>query len=99
MLAAFKRRGALITDLLNNIDGVRCQAPGGAFYVFANIKNTPFSSYEFQEKALEGYGVACISGTSFGSFGEGYVRLSCANSDDAITQAIARIGQMISESA
>lgn len=99
MLSAFKRRGQLITDLLNDTDLLSCQSPGGAFYVFANISQTPFSSHEFQEKALEDYGVACISGTSFGGFGEGYVRFSCANSDAAIAQAIQRIGMMLSKSA
>ena len=98
MLTAFRRRGSLITGLLNGLDGVRCQAPGGAFYVFANISDTPFSSHQFQDIALEKYGVACISGTSFGGFGEGYVRLSCANSDEAITKAINRLAKMIAQS-
>ena len=89
---------ALITGLLNGLDGVRCQAPGGAFYVFANISDTPFTSHQFQDIALEEYGVACISGTSFGGFGEGYVRLSCANSDEAITEAINRLAKMIAQS-
>ena len=99
MLAAFRRRAALITDRLNAIDGISCQSPRGAFYAFANIKDTGISSMAFQEKALEEYGVACISGTSFGQFGEGYVRLSCANSDEAIEEAIRRIHQMVTENA
>lgn len=97
MLTAFRRRGSLITNLLNTLDGVRCQAPGGAFYVFANISDTSFTSHQFQDIALEEYGVACISGTSFGGFGEGYVRLSCANSDDAISEAVERLAKMIAE--
>ena len=99
MLVAFRRRAALITDRLNAIDGISCQSPRGAFYAFANIKDTGISSMAFQEKALEEYGVACISGTSFGQFGEGYVRLSCANSDEAIEEAIRRIHQMVTENA
>ena len=99
MLVAFRRRAALITDRLNAIDGISCQSPRGAFYAFANIKDTGISSMAFQEKALEEYGVACISGTSFGQFGEGYVRLSCANSDEAIEEAIRRIQQMVTENA
>jgi aspartate/methionine/tyrosine aminotransferase len=95
MLTAFRRRGSLITGLLNDIDGIRCQAPGGAFYVFANISDTAFTSHQFQDTALEEYGVACISGTSFGGFGEGYVRLSCANSDEAISEAIERLKKMV----
>lgn len=99
MLVAFRRRAALITDRLNAIDGISCQSPRGAFYAFANIKDTGISSMAFQEIALEEYGVACISGTSFGQFGEGYVRLSCANSDEAIEEAIRRIQQMVTENA
>ena len=99
MLTAFKRRGALITRLLNQSEGIRCQPPGGAFYAFANIMDTPFTAHEFQEKLLEEYSVACIAGTSFGGFGEGYVRLSCANSVEAIEEAVSRIDKMLSDSA
>ena len=99
MLTAFKRRGALITRLLNQSEGIRCQQPGGAFYAFANIMDTPFTAHEFQEKLLEEYSVACIAGTSFGGFGEGYVRLSCANSVEAIEEAVSRIDKMLSDSA
>ncbi len=99
MLTAFKRRGAQITRLLNQSEGIRCQPPGGAFYAFANIMDTPFTAHEFQEKLLEEYSVACIAGTSFGGFGEGYVRLSCANSDEAIEEAVSRIDKMLSDSA
>ena len=99
MLTAFKRRATLITNLLNQIEGVSCQQPAGAFYAFANIMDTPFSSRAFQEKLLEDYGVAGIAGTSFGDFGEGYIRLSCANSDEAIEQAGARIQKMLADSA
>ena len=60
---------------------------------------TPFSSNAFQEKLLEEYSVAGISGTSFGSFGEGYIRLSCANSDEAIERAVSRIQKMLDDSA
>ena len=99
MLAAFRRRGALIANLLNQIEGVSCQPPGGAFYAFANIMDTPFSSHTFQEKLLEEYGVAGIAGTSFGKLGEGYIRLSCANSDEAIEKAAERINRMLRDSA
>ena len=97
MLTAFKRRGALITSLLNDIDAIDCQAPSGAFYAFANISQTGIPALEFQQIALENYGVALIAGTSFGGFGEGYVRISCANSDDAITNACARIDKLVRE--
>lgn len=97
MLVAFKRRAELITDKLNAIEGVSCQQPGGAFYNFANISQTGMTSMEFQQKALEDYGVAIISGTSFGGFGEGYVRFSCANSDESITEACDRVAKMVAE--
>ena len=99
MLVAFKRRATVMTQMLNAIDGVSCQQPRGAFYAFANIKKTGIASMAFQEQALEKYGVACISGTSFGQFGEGYIRLSCANSDEAIEQAIRRIEEMVHNNA
>ena len=97
MLVAFRRRGALITSLLNGIDKISCQAPSGAFYAFANISQTGIVALDFQQMALEDYGVALIAGTSFGAFGEGYVRISCANSDEAITQACARIDTLVRE--
>ena len=99
MLVAFKRRATVMTQMLNAIDGISCQQPRGAFYAFANIKKTGIASMAFQEQALEKYGVACISGTSFGQFGEGYIRLSCANSDEAIEQAIRRIEDMVHNNA
>ena len=95
MRIAFSRRAALIHDGLNRLDGVTCPQPKGAFYAFANITATGFDAKSFQDRALEDYGVALIAGTSFGSYGEGYVRLSCANSDEAITQAISRLDRMI----
>lgn len=96
MRIAFARRASLIADRLNQIDGISCPAPKGAFYAFANITGTGLSAKKFQDKALETYGVALIAGTSFGELGEGYVRLSCANSDEAINEAIDRISQMLS---
>ena len=97
MRAAFIRRAKLMTDLLNDIQGLSTQAPGGAFYVFANISKTGLTSDEFQHRLLEDYGVAGIAGTSFGALGEGFIRLSCANSDSAIGEACARIQQFVDE--
>ncbi len=95
MRVAFARRAELISSALNRLDGVTCPAPKGAFYAFANITGTGFDAKSFQDTALEDYGVALIAGTSFGSYGEGYVRLSCANSDEAISEAIGRLDRMI----
>jgi len=95
MRHAFARRAALTFEKLNQLEGVNCPAPKGAFYAFANISGTNMSAKLFQDRALEEYGVALIAGTSFGAQGEGYVRLSCANSDEAISQAIDRLAEMI----
>ena len=99
MRLAFARRAALIHDKLNALDGVSCPQPKGAFYAFANIKETGLDARSFQDKALEDYGVALIAGTSFGALGEGYVRLSCANSDAAISEAIDRLAEMLKANA
>ena len=97
MRLAFARRAQLTFDKLNALEGVSCPAPKGAFYAFANISGTTFDAKSFQDTALESYGVALIAGTSFGPLGEGYVRLSCANSDAAISEAIDRLAQMIAD--
>ena len=95
MRHAFTRRAKLIHDRLNQLDGISCPAPKGAFYAFANITGTGMASRDFQNIALESYGIALISGTSFGDLGEGYVRFSCANSDDAISTAMDRLSDML----
>lgn len=91
MKAAFQHRVGLITDGLNALPGFSCGRPGGAFYAFPNITGTGMKSAELQASILEDIGVAIIGGTSFGEEGEGYLRFSCANSDDAITEALGRI--------
>ena len=95
MRHAFTRRAKLIHDRLNQLDGISCPAPKGAFYAFANITGTGMASRDFQNIALESYGIALISGTSFGGLGEGYVRFSCANSDEAISTAMDRLADML----
>ena len=99
MRQAFARRAKLTYEKLNALDGVTCPAPKGAFYAFANISGTGFDAKSFQDSALEDYGVALIAGTSFGPLGEGYVRLSCANSDEAISDAIDRLATLIAKRA
>lgn len=90
MRQAFQRRGRLLHDGLNALSGVTCAAPTGAFYAFCNITGTQLTSADLQSRLLEDYGVAVISGTSFGQMGEGYLRFSCANSDEAIMSALTR---------
>ena len=97
MRQAFARRAKLTFEKMNALDGVTCPAPKGAFYAFANISGTGFDAKSFQDSALEDYGVALIAGTSFGALGEGYVRLSCANSDEAIEEAVSRVDKMLSD--
>lgn len=91
MVATFEERRGLIVDELNRLPGFRCTRPGGAFYAFPNIEGTDRGSRRLQDELLAEAGVAIISGTSFGEFGEGFVRFSYAASSEAIGEACARI--------
>jgi aspartate/methionine/tyrosine aminotransferase len=91
MVEAFRRRREVIVTGLNQIPGFRCPNPAGAFYVFPNIEETGISSQDLETYLLETAGVATLSGTSFGRYGEGYLRLSYANSIENIQQALERI--------
>jgi aspartate aminotransferase len=95
MVAAFDERRRAIVPLLNQLPGVTCVEPGGAFYAFPNIKGTGLSAKELQNMMLEQAGVATVAGTSFGIHGEGYIRFSYANSLDNIRKAIERIGTLL----
>ena len=76
---------------LNSIPGISCREPAGAFYVFPNITGTGMRSKEFADRLLDEFGVAALSGTSFGEHGEGYLRLSYANSEENLAKALERI--------
>jgi aspartate aminotransferase len=91
MVAEFKRRRDLVVDGLNTLPGVRCARPRGAFYVFPNITGTGRSSAEVAERLLTEAGVATLSGTAFGEYGEGYLRLSYANSEANLREALTRM--------
>ncbi len=91
MVAAFDARRRVIVDELNSVPGFTCPEPGGAFYAFPNITGTGLTSMDLQNKLLNEAGVAIISGTSFGAFGEGYLRFSYANSTENIIEAIGRV--------
>ena len=91
MVAEFAERRALLVDGLNRLPGVSCPTPGGAFYAFPNIAGTGMTSAEFERGALDEAGVSLLAGTSFGAYGEGYVRLSFANSQANIREALARL--------
>ena len=91
MVAEFRRRRDAICAALNALPGFRCSIPGGAFYAFPNITGTGRSSEALADALLEKAGVACLSGTSFGAFGEGYLRFSIANSYERLMEAAKRI--------
>jgi aspartate aminotransferase len=91
MVAAFAERREMIVAALNALPGFRCAQPGGAFYTFPNTAGTGYDSRTLQAELLEKAGVATIAGTSFGEYGEGYLRFSYANSREAIGEAIDRI--------
>jgi aspartate/methionine/tyrosine aminotransferase len=91
MVAEFKRRRDLIVDGLGRLPGVTCALPRGAFYVFPNIKATRRTSAEVAERLLHEAGVAVLAGTAFGAHGEGYLRLSYANSEANLKLALERM--------
>ncbi len=95
MVEIFKKRRDAIVDGLNAIDGIKCLRPKGAFYVFPNITGLGMKSQELADRVLNEAGVACLSGTCFGKFGEGYLRFSYANSLENIQKALDRIGEMV----
>jgi aspartate/methionine/tyrosine aminotransferase len=91
MVETFDARRRLIVAELNRIPGFRCAMPGGAFYAFPNIEGTGRTSRALQDDLLTQAGVAIISGTSFGRFGEGFIRFSYAAASEAIEAACERI--------
>jgi len=91
MVAEFKKRREVIVDGLNSIKGITCKKPHGAFYVFPNITETGMDSRKLADHLLYNAGVAVLSGTSFGQYGEGYLRLSFANSVENIKKALDNI--------
>ncbi len=91
MVAAFRERREVIVEGLNRLPGFRCLKPKGAFYAFPNIEGTGMSSRELATYLLEEAGVAVLSGTAFGEYGEGFLRLSFANSIENIQKALERI--------
>ncbi len=91
MVREFKKRRDIIVDGLNSIPGFKCFKPHGAFYVFPNIRGTGMNSRNLADKLLNEAGVASLSGTAFGKFGEGYLRFSYANSIPNIEWALESI--------
>ena len=90
-MAEFQQRRDVIVEGLNAIAGIQCRKPTGAFYVFPNVKQLPLSSDALADYLLQEAGVAVLSGTAFGEYGDGYLRLSYANSLENIHEALERI--------
>ncbi len=96
MMREFRIRRDLVVDGMNALPGVSCRTPGGAFYAFPNISGTGLDSRTFADRAMDEAGVALLSGTAFGEYGNGYIRISFANSQDNLRLAIDRLGEMLS---
>jgi aspartate/methionine/tyrosine aminotransferase len=91
MVAEFRRRRDVFVAGLCTLPGFRCNIPEGAFYAFPNITGTGRGAKELAESLLNEAGVACLSGTAFGAYGEGYLRFSIANSLDNLNEALDRM--------
>jgi aspartate/methionine/tyrosine aminotransferase len=95
MVEEFRARRDRLVAGLNELPGVSCRMPGGAFYAFPNITGTGMTSQQMADGLLDEAGVAVLSGTAFGSFGEGYLRLSCANSLAKLETALERMHEFL----
>jgi aspartate/methionine/tyrosine aminotransferase len=97
MVAEFDRRRGLVVDGLNRLPGVSCITPKGAFYAFPNVAKTGWKAKALASALLEQAGVATIGGPDFGVHGEGYIRVSYANSAENISRALERMGAFLTE--
>jgi aspartate/methionine/tyrosine aminotransferase len=97
MVGEFDKRRKVVTDGLNKLPGVSCAIPKGAFYAFPNVKRTGWKAKELATALLDNTGVAIIGGPDFGILGEGYVRLSYANSTENILKALDRMGTFLAK--
>jgi aspartate/methionine/tyrosine aminotransferase len=95
MVAEFRKRREVIVSGLNKLTGITCKMPHGAFYAFPNITGTGMKSKQLADHLLYSAGVAVLSGTSFGKYGEGYLRLSFANSIENIKKALERMARVL----
>jgi aspartate/methionine/tyrosine aminotransferase len=95
MVAEFDRRRKIVVEEANKLPGFSCIMPKGAFYAFPNVSETGYKAKALASALLENAGVATIGGPDFGVLGEGYLRLSYANSEENIREAIARIGRFL----
>lgn len=96
MVETFRKRRDLVVDLLNGVEGVTCQLPPGAFYVFPNVKSYKRPVKALADHLLQKHFVATLGGTAFGAGGEGYLRLSYAASEDALREGVKRLAAGLS---
>jgi aspartate/methionine/tyrosine aminotransferase len=97
MVEEFRRRRDAFCAALNTLPGFRCAIPGGAFYAFPNVEGTGRKSKELADALLQKAGVACLSGTAFGAYGDGYLRFSIANSMEKLMDAVERIRKFLAK--
>jgi len=97
MVEEFRKRRDLIVNGLNAIPGFQCKSADGAFYAFPNVTRFGLPSKKLADRLLEQAGVACLSGTAFGAWGEGYLRFSYANSQEKIREALSRIRSLVQD--
>jgi aspartate/methionine/tyrosine aminotransferase len=97
MVAEFRQRRDVIVKGLNAIEGITCVQPRGAFYVFPSVRAFGIPSQKIEEHLLQRAGVAVLSGTAFGRYGEGYLRFSYANSVQAIRGALEAVAAVLPE--
>ena len=95
MVADYKRRRDILIDGLNTIPGIKCMKSQGSFYAFLNIKAFGKTSFDFAVELLKEAGIVAIPGSAFGSMGEGYLRLSFANSNENLKEAVSRIAEYV----
>ena len=95
MVEEFRSRRDAFCAALNTLPGFRCPIPGGAFYAFPNIQGTGWKSKALADALLQTVGVACLSGTAFGAYGDGYLRFSIANSYEKLMDAVERIRKFL----
>jgi len=95
MVKVFEHRRNLVVDAINEIPGMRCARPQGAFYAFPNIEGTGFDEHELANRLLTEAGVAVLPGTAFGHAGKGFIRLAYTQSEDELTLGLQRIKEFV----
>jgi aspartate/methionine/tyrosine aminotransferase len=95
MVREFQTRRDMLVQQLNDIDGVHCALPGGAFYAFPNIAALDVDCGVFAQKLLDEFGVAALAGTAFGQHGDGFLRLSYANSQENLKEGVSRLADCV----